>query len=534
MSLFQRLSRKQFKSGNTQQNKAATLNDQGQTHADISLMSDVQLEKRLDWIHQQLTSCSDVVYHTFVAGPDQKCALVYLSGMIDLKTIQEEILNCILSLHAQDANQFRIQIFDQKQLSVTEQKEITTMQQGVTAILDGHALLLVEGEQRMIDFSITSYKSRSIDDAPNEAVLRGPREAFIENLDINLTLIRRRLKTPDLKMETMLIGTLTQTRVVIAYVHGICKQELIEEVRRRLSGIEIDSILGSSYVEDFIEDCPFSPFPQLQYSERPDTVTASLTEGRVAILVDGTPIALLAPTTLFMLMQSAEDYYQRYVAATWIRWIRYIFVMVSLFLPSFYIAVTTFHPEMIPARLLTTVTSSREVVPFPALIEALIMEVSFEALREAAVRIPKAIGQAVSIIGALIIGTAAVEAGIVSASMVIIVSLTGISSFINPHFDLGLALRLLRFPIMILAGFFGLFGVTCGILLIYIHLVNLRSFGTPYLYPIIPLEISGLKDTLIRVPWWLMKKRPLSTATNSSRQRVVSRKWAHGMEEEED
>ncbi|WP_127531629.1 spore germination protein [Paenibacillus kobensis] len=534
MSLFQWYIRKQNGALKSQHNKGASPNNQDQADADISIINAGPLEKRLDWIRQQLVNCSDVVYHTFVAGPNQKCALIYMSGMIDLNTIQEEVLNRILSLKVQDANQFRFQIFEQKQLSVIHQTEITTLQQGVSTVLNGHALLLVEDEQRMIDFSITSYETRSIVDPPNEAVLRGPREAFIENLDINLTLIRRRLKTPELKMETMLIGSMTQTRVVVAYVHGICKQELVDEVKKRLADIEVDSILGSSYIEDFIEDCPFSPFPQLQNTERPDTVTASLLEGRVAILVDGTPLTLLAPTTFFMMMQSAEDYYQRYIAATWIRWIRYFFVMISLFLPSFYIAVTTFHPEMIPAKLLVTVTSSREVVPFPALVEALIMEVSFEALREAAVRIPKAIGQAVSIIGALIIGTAAVQAGIVSASMVIIVSLTGISSFINPHYDLGLALRFLRFPIMILAGAFGLFGVSCGILLIYIHLVNLRSFGTPYLYPIVPMVMSDLKDTLSRVPWWLMKKRPFITGTNPSRQRVNPRKWALEREDEGD
>jgi spore germination protein len=534
MSLFQWLINKHNRRGKKQQHKEVVPNNQGLADSEIALINTGQLEKRLDWIRQQLVSCADVVYHTFVAEPDQVCALVYLRGMIDQKTIQEEVLTSILSLHSQDAMQFRKQIFDNKQLSVSDLKVISTLQEGIAAILNGHVLLLVESDLRMIEFPFTSYEKRSITDPSNESVLRGPREAFIESLEINLTLIRRRLKTTDLKIEMKLIGTMTQTEVAIAYIQGICKQELIDEVNKRISQIDIDSILGSSYLEDFIEDSPFSPFPQLQYTERPDTVTASLLEGRIAIIVNGTPIVLLAPATLFMLMQSAEDYYQRYIAATWIRWLRFIFLLISLLLPSIYIAVTTFHPEMIPARLLVTVTSSREVVPFPALLEAFLMEISFEALREAAVRIPKEIGQSVSIIGVLIIGTAAVQAGVVSAAMVIIVSLTGIASFIIPHFDLGLAFRLLRFPIMILAGMFGLFGISCGMLLIYLHLVNLRSFGLSYLSPIVPLVISDLKDTLFRAPWWLMKKRPSLSGPNRSRQRAEARKWARDQEEEED
>lgn len=475
-------------------------------------------------VNQHLVNCSDLVIHTFEASENQKCALLYFRGMIDQRTIQEDVIDDILSLAK--TGELRKCIFDLRQLSVTDFKEITDMQQGVSVVVGGHVLLIVDGDMRMIDFPLSSYEKRAIQEAPNESVIRGPREAFIESLDVNLTLIRRSLKTPALKTELMQIGEYTKTSVVIAYINGICKQELIDEVKKRLDGIKIDGILGSSYIEEFIEDNPYSPFPQLQYTERPDVVSASLLEGRLAILVDGTPIALIAPTTIFMLLQSAEDYYQRFVAATWIRWIRYIFFLVSLILPSIYIAVTTFHPEMIPSKLLISIASSREVVPFPALIEAFLMEIAFEALREAAVRIPKAIGQAVSIIGALIIGTAAVQAGIVSSFMVIIVSLTGIASFISPHFDLGLAFRILRFPIMLLAGFFGLFGIACGLIIIYLHLINLRSFGTPYLTPITPLIVSELKDTLIRVPWWLMNKRPNLSGSNTSRQPMSFDKWS--------
>jgi spore germination protein len=491
-----------------------------------------KIDERLEWLKKNLAHCSDVMFRDFVAGPGLACAVVYLKGMVDLKTMEQSILK-ILSFndHSLSAHEFILQIFDRKQLPVAQQSVIQSMDEALAGILDGEALLLVDGEPRMLALSISTFEKRSIQEAPNESVIRGPREAFIEDLDTNLTLLRRRLKTEVFKTELLHLGTKTQTSVAIVYLEGICSPQLLDEVRRRLNQIEMDAVLGSSYIEEMIDDNPFSPFPQMQYTERPDVVTASLLEGRLALIVNGTPIVILAPVTLFMLMQSAEDYYQRYVAASWIRAIRYLFLFVSLLMPSFYVAITTFHPDMIPERLLMTIASSREIVPFPALFEALIMEISFEALREATIRIPKAIGQSVSIIGALIIGTAAVNAGIVSAAMVIIVSLTGIASFIIPHFDLGLAFRLLRFPIMILAGVFGLFGIVCGMILIYLHLIELRSFGVPYLAPFAPVHLKDLKDTVVRAPWWAMMTRP-SFFGKRGRQRMASRKWAQTQERE--
>ncbi|MGG1663479.1 spore germination protein [Brevibacillus sp. NRS-1366] len=495
--------------------------------------ADLRMEEQLSCLKEQLANCSDAVFHVFEAGFHQKCALIYLSVMIDLQSIQEEVLSPILSMVVSDQAEFRERIFERKQLPVSNFRVIS-LEQGVNAILGGSALLLMDQERRVVEFPLASVKGRSIDEPANEATVRGPRESFIESADDNLSLIRKRLKTPDFKTETMQIGRLTQTKVMIAYIQGLCQNEWIEEVRTVLSQIEIDGVLGSSYLEELFDSSPFSPFPQVQYTERPDVVSAALLEGRLAVIVDGTPMVLLVPVTLFMLLQSAEDYYQRFIAGTWIRWIRYLFAFISLLLPSFYIAITTFHPEMIPPKLLITITASREVVPFPALIEAFIMEISFEALREAAVRIPKSIGQAVSIIGALIIGTAAVQAGIVSAAMVIIVSFTGIASFIIPHYDLGLAFRFLRFPIMILAGGFGLFGIACGLIILYIHLINLRSLGLPYLTPITPFVASDLKDTLVRAPWWSMKKRPYQVHRNKIRQKNLARRLEHEQEENGD
>ncbi|MFS0839138.1 spore germination protein [Paenibacillus sp. 1P03SA] len=491
------------------------------------------LEERTGWLKARLAHCSDVVYHTFTAGKNTPCLLVYIEGSVDRNDLQQSVLREILSGgFVQDEETLAGNLFERRMLPADRQKTLLKLKDALQDILEGSAVLLLDLEPRMMSFGLSSYIKRQIDEPNSETVIRGPREAFVENIQDNLSMLRKRLRTPDFKCTEQIIGTKTRTRVITAYMEDVCNPSLVDEAARRLAGIDIDAVMGSSYLEEFIEDNPYSPFPQLQYTERPDVVASALLEGRIAIIVEGTPIVIMAPTTLFMMMQSAEDYYQRFWAGSWIRWIRYMFLFVSLLLPSFYIAVTTFHPETIPERMLITIASSREVVPFSAFVEALIMEVFFEALREAATRIPKSVGQAVSIIGALIIGTAAVQAGIASAAMVIIVSLTGIASFIIPHYDLGLSFRLLRFPIMILAGGFGLVGIACAMILIYIHLTELRSFGIPYLSPVVPMVPKDLKDVFVRAPWWTMITRPKFTSSrNLHRQKPDGRKWANSAEE---
>lgn len=485
-----------------------------------------ELTPRLEWFKEQLDRCSDAVFHTFTIGKALPCALIYIQGMFDYPNAEEHLLAPLLGESSERIDD-PISLFEEHRVSLSRTIVLDDPEEAIKRVMMGHGLLLLEGEPRLLELPFVSYETRALEEAPTESVIRGPREAFVESLGTNLTLLRRRIKSPLLKTERLTFGVHTQTTVILTYLEGTCPDRLVREVKRRLAGIRIDGVLGSSYLEEIIQDAPYSPFPQLQYTERPDTVSASLLEGRIAILVDNTPMVMIAPVTFFIMLQSAEDYYQPFIAASWIRWIRFIFLSTSLLLPSFYIAITTFHPEMLPFNLLVSVSSSREIVPFPALMEALMMELAFEALREASVRIPKSIGQAVSIIGALIIGTAAVQAGIVSAAMVIIVSVTGIASFIIPNFDLGLSFRLLRFPMMLLAGIFGIFGIACGMILIYVHLVNLKSFGTPYLTPVTPQIARSLKDAVYRAPWWKMRSLPfMANRTNRAREIGNMRAWA--------
>lgn len=445
----------------------------------------------LDELKQIFGESTDLLIRPFPGGH-----VVYLRTQIDQVRLEETVLERIR--HG----------FQLDRISSAYVLPVHTFAQATQEVLDGSALLVVDGQQEAYAVRINLTEHRAIEEPSTESVIRGPRSGFTEELDLNLYLVRKRMRTPSLRVEEQIIGEITRTRVALLYEEGIVEPNLLREVRSRLQTIKIDGVLESNYIEELIQDSPFSMFPTIQNTERPDVVAGALLEGRVALLVDGTPFALVMPLTFWGALQASEDYYSHYTIATAIRWIRFTFLFISLLFPSIYVAITTFHQEMLPTNLLLSVAAAREGSPFPALVEALLMEVTFEALREAGVRLPKPVGQAVSIVGALVIGQAAVEAGIISAPMVIVVAITGIASFTIPRYNFGYAMRLLRFPIIILAGSLGLFGIVVGLMLLLIHLCGLRSFGIPYLAPLAPLSLSGLKDVLVRVPHWMMRSRP--------------------------
>lgn len=332
----------------------------------------------------------------------------------------------------------------------------TDLREVVRELCHGKTALLVQGLARVIIVELLGLDTRNVQEPVGEPVVRGPRDGFVESLQTNMSLIRRRVGSPLLRFERLLLGRWTKTPVVITYLRGLAPDELIEEVRRRITAIDIDGIIDTSSIEEFIEDTPYTVFPQVLNTERPDVVVANLLEGRVAIMAEGPPFALIVPTSLWALMNAAEDYYQRWDGATLVRVLRYALVALMLLFPSVYVAATTFHPEMLPSPMLISIAAAREAVPFSSFTEVLLMEITFEALREAGVRLPRPIGQTIGIVGAIVIGEAAVSAQIVSAPVVIIVAFTGISSFVVPHFNVGVAFRIARFFILILAGSLGL------------------------------------------------------------------------------
>lgn len=472
-------------------------------------------------IQKEIGHNSDVKFREFQLGEtDIHVAIFFIDGLCDIDLIQTHIMGgLMLGLTSLATKQQLEEDLNIKQdtlrnyiknqtVTVCTLQEVSSFQELKSGVLFGSIALLVDGLSECFLLGEASTKSRAIEEPDSEALVRGPRVGFIENLCDNTAILRRSGRNMNLSIEGFEVGEMSKKELVIAYMQDIAEPQLIDEVKKRIKRIKIDAVPDSGYIEQLIEDNYLSPFPQVQSTERPDRVISALMEGRVALILDGSPFALIVPVTFQMLLQSPEDYYERWVAATLIRILRYVASFISLFAPSLYIAFISFHQGLIPTKLVFHIAATRGGVPFPPLIEALIMEVSIEVLREAGLRLPKPIGQSLGIVGGLIIGEAAVEAGIVSSIMVIVVAVTAISSFTLPQYNVGIALRMLRFISMLFASVFGLYGVILFSLLLFSHLVKLKSFGIPYINPAAPFRISEWKDFIIRVPLFLMKRRP--------------------------
>jgi len=482
----------------------------------------LKLSKRIhhnvQFFKQQFNDSTDLVVRQFsisipgireIAG-----ALIFFEGLISSHLITNAVLDPILheaSRFQQPIDADILSFLKESVLTNAEHSETNDANKVVLAIMMGEAALLVDGYNACLTIAVQDWEHRAIQSPESEGVVRGPRDSFVEAINRNLMLIRRRLRDPSLVFERIQIGNRGQNDVVIAYVKDIANEELVNEVRKRLNKIDMDVILDSGYVEQMIEDDWWSLFNTVQDTERPDEVVAGLVEGRVAVLVDNSPFALLVPSTFNSQMLSPEDYYVRWPAANFVRLIRFIAAFVAFLTPSLYIALISFHPEMIPTQLSLSIAASREGLPFPSIIEALIMELSLELLREAGIRLPGPIGQTVGIVGGLIIGEAAVNAGIVSPIMVIVVAMTAIAGFIIPTYTLSFGVRISRFFLMFVTSILGLYGLTLGILVVLGHMATLTSFGVSYLSPWAPLSLKDLHDSVIRSPWHGLKKRPSYT-----------------------
>ncbi len=471
------------------------------------------LEDNLNVLKNILGSSSDIIYRQFSFGSKLQinAAVVFLEGMTEKATINELIIKpfmydsklCNLESELELDS---ISVIKNCMLSVGNVKQVALVNQLIDGCLSGDTIFLVDGCKEALIIHSKGWETRGVEEPKTEAVVRGPREGFCETMATNMTLLRRKIKNPNLTFETMKIGTQTNTSICIVYLKGIVNPKLIKEIKQRLNRINTDAILESGYIEQFIEDAPYSIFPTIGNSEKPDTAAAKILEGRAAILVDGTPFVLTIPMLFIEGFQSSEDYYSRTYFASILRILRFLCFFISIFSPATYVMLSTFHQELIPTTLLFTMAAGREGVPFPAVMEAGLMIITFEILREAGVRLPRPVGQAVSIVGALVIGEAAVTAGLVSGLMVIVVALTAVSSFVVPVYtDVAAILRMI---FLILAGMLGIFGVGIGILILLVHIASLRSFGTPYLAPLAPLNKEDLKDSLIRTHLWNMSTRP--------------------------
>lgn len=475
------------------------------------------LDENIEEIKRTLGHSSDLVIREINIGTtgEIRACIAYTDGLVDVKTIQESILdsfqfklrNTSPSIDFDKNPESLMKYIKEYALTIAEVSDVRDFPSLFTPLLSGETIILIDGYNMGYAASTKGPEHRAITEPSVQTTIRGPKEGFTELIRINTSLLRRKIKDPNLWLETMQIGKYTKTDVAIMYIKGIAKEEVIQEVRSRLEKIEIDSILESGYIEEMIQDKTFTPFPTVYNTERPDAVAAGLLEGRVAILVDGTPFVLMVPALFVQFFQAPEDYFHRSDFGL-VRTLRYLGLFITLLGPALYIAITTFHQEMIPPSLLVSLAAQREGIPFPAFVEALLMEIIFEILREAGVRMPRAVGQAISIVGALVLGTVATEAGLISPAMLIVVASTGISSFIFPSFNISISIRILRFGMMALGASFGLYGVYIGLTWMVLHLSSLRSFGVPYMTPFAPFNTEDHKDSMIRLPWWLMVSRP--------------------------
>lgn len=463
-------------------------------------------------VKSAIGSNSDVNFREFTnAKTGVHGVLIHIDGMQKDRLLSMEVMQFLM--YEMPAGLQSASGTAGKLLPFSELKEEMDIGKFNKSVLFGHAALLIEGLPGGFLIEMPGAASRSVGEPVSEALLRGPRLGFTEVLGENTSILRRQGLSDQLEMKSFRAGNTIEREIVVAYMKDIVNPDLLEEIENRIRKIDMDFLAESGYIEQLIEDNYLSPFQQLQNTERPDRVIAALLEGRVAILLDGTPFALLAPVTFSMLLQSPEDYYERWLPGTLLRLLRFAASFLALMAPGLYIAFISFHPGLIPTELAITIIKTRQGVPFPSLIEVLILEVSIEILREAGIRLPKPIGPAMGIVGGLIIGDAAVQAGIVSPFLVITVAVTAISSFSIPMYSAGITLRMLRFVGMLFASVLGMYGTILFFLLICCHLTKLKSFGVPYLTPISPFRLNDWKDLFLRAPMALMKRRPLMMKT---------------------
>ena len=506
-------------------NQKKNIDHVDQTEHEEPLYSSVSAN--LEFIKRKTGNSSDITSRTLHISQDPqiKIGIVHVEGLVDVPAVTDFLTESIMNdsklqmkLTADEA----LDVLSNEVVSLGKITIIKEWKKLFLSLLSGQSIIFIDGTNHAIAANTQGGEKRAVQEPSTHLSVRGSKEGFTESNQTNIAMVRRIINSPNLWVESMKIGKVTNTDVSIMYLNGIAKEKVVKEVRKRLKAIHIDSILESGYIEQLIEDEAMTPFPTINNTERPDMVAGNLLEGRVAIFINGTPFVLIVPALFIQFFQSVEDYYNRFDIASATRFLRIIVFLISLVGPALYVGATTFDQEMIPTQLLIAIAAQRETVPFPAFIEALIMEITFEILREAGLRMPKAIGSTISIVGALVIGQAAVQAGVVSPAMVIIVSITAIASFATPSYSIAISARILRFGFMISAAVLGIYGIILAFFLLVAHLSSLRSFGVPYMSPLSPFIPSEIGDTLFRRPLWAMDKRPklISVPQNLTREGV--------------
>lgn len=462
------------------------------------------LEENLIRLEETFKDCPDLIKRKVFLNKGRKGCFLYLQGIIDIDLVQRDFINPILSLKDDDLTDIAII----ERIVAADIDRYHDLSSVITDILRGFIVFILDGNPFAIVCRLNKYEVRNIREPEAEKNVRGPHEGFIETINSNIAILRRKIKNNKLKFKVIKVGTTMNQTVTITYIEDIANKEILDRLTNKIEAINFDGMIPIGYIEQFITDFKLSPFPQYLATERPDKAVAGLLEGRFIIMQEGTPVVLIAPVSFFSFFQALDDYSSNWMVGSLIRTIRLLGALLAIFLPALYIAITSFHYFMVPLDLLVQLAESRANVPFPPIIEALILEITLEMLREASIRLPTYIGISIGVVGGLVIGQAAVAAGIVSDLFIIIVAVTAIASFIIPSYDMGLAVRFIRFIFMLLSAIFGIIGVVVASVMLFAHLVVLESLGQPYFQPVVPLKVRDLKDIMLRVPIKFLRRRP--------------------------
>ncbi len=486
----------------------------------ITLDIETDLEKNIQALDYLFKDCMDVVKREVNICKDGGFRIygVYVDGLVNREILENHLLGNVFEYKnlrgdiADDTKNKPIKLIMQHFSATFDVKEVETMDDMVKAVLSGDSAIFVEGCTTGIVIATRGWPARGVSEPETENVVRGPRDGFTETIRFNTVLVRRRIRDTKLKVKMVSVGTRSRTDVAIMYMDDIARPELVQMVQDRMNKYVIDAIFDSGYIEQLIEDSWKSPFPQTQATERPDKFASSLLEGKVGIIVDNSPFAIIVPATLNAYYQASEDYYQRWHIMTFVRILRYLVSFLSFTLPGLYVATLNFQPEMLPTAFAISIAASREAVTFTTVMEIIATELIFELFREAGIRAPGAIGHVIGLVGGIVIGQAAVDANIISPMIVIICALTAVCTFAIPVYSLTAAFRLIRYGVIALSAVFGLYGFLVAMLIILIHLSSLESFGIPFLSPYNVSDqnrFSDLKDTFFRAPTFMQNIRPI-------------------------
>lgn len=472
------------------------------------------LPQNITSLEQIFDHCQDVIKRKFTIGKEHTIDIYisYIDNLVNRVLLEEIIiLNLVYRLDGLPAKN-KFEYIKNKGLRTADIAELTTMEQVAQSILSGDTVLLIDGYDTVLKIASRGSLGRGVPEASTEVVVRGPKDGFSESIAVNKVLIRRRIRDSRLKVKPVSVGVRSHTDVAILYIEDIVEQGLVEQIEKRIHSFEIDGILDSGMLEQLTEPAWYSPFPQFQSTERPDKASAALLEGRIVLIVDNSPMVLILPTTVNSFFQASDDYYSRWQVVSFIRILRYFAAFIAMGLPGIYIAITNYQSEMIPTSLALSFSAARQGVPFSIVFEVILMELAFELLREAGIRLPGPMGNTIGIVGGLIIGDAAVSANLVSPLIVIVVALTAIASFSIPNEAFASAFRMTRYLIVLLSALLGLFGFILGCMIVLTHLAGLQSFGIPYLMPYVASGVSkssNMRDALIRMPYNKIRRRPV-------------------------